>query len=78
MGCEHKTSYRFSSLRNCSLIRQLKSLLAELNISTVHYKTINAKLKETGKMVEKTAMDSTDEALHNEIKAVEQLAEKRE
>lgn len=53
-------------------VRQLNSLLAELNIPTVHYKTINARLKETGKMVEKIAMDSTDEALQNEIKAVEQ------
>lgn len=53
----------------------LNSLLAELNIPTVHYKTINARLKETGKMVEKIAIDSTDEALQNEIKAVEQYVD---
>lgn len=47
----------------------MNSLLAELNIPTVHFKTINARLKETGKVVEKIAMDSTDEALQNEIKA---------
>lgn len=56
-------------------VRQLNSLLAELNIPTAHYKTINARLKETGKMVEKIAIDSTDEALQNEIKAVEQYVD---
>lgn len=53
----------------------MNSLLAELNIPTVHYKTINARLKETGKMVEKIAIDSTDEALQNEKKSVEQYVD---
>lgn len=41
-------------------VRQLNSLLSELNIPSVHYKTINARLRETGKMVEKVAMQSTE------------------
>ena len=46
-----------------------------IHVPTVYYKTINARLKETGKIVEKVAKESTDEALQNEVKAVEQYVD---
>lgn len=58
-------SYQFLTglVHSVIAVRQLNSLLAELNISKVHYKTINTTLKEAGKIMEKKAMDFTDEDL---------------
>lgn len=64
--------FRSQHVHSGIAVRQLNSLLSELNIPTVYYKTINVRLKETGKIVEKVAKESTDEPLQNEVKAVEQ------
>lgn len=53
-------------------LRQLNSLLSEINLPFIHQKTLSARLKEVGKEVKRVAKESTDEALHKEVKANEE------